>query len=569
MTTDTPAFRTRLAALLPGPKDLRDARRAPLTDLLAGVTVAVVALPLALAFGVASGLGAAAGLTTAVIAGIVAAVFGGSNLQVSGPTGAMTVVLLPIIAQHGAGGVLMVGVMAGLVLVVVAFTGAGRYVQMLPASLLEGFTAGIAVVIALQQVPSLLGVEVPVHEQVWATAWDALMRWIASPTWIEPAMALGTAVAILTLNRLRRGLPWPLLLVVVLTALSWMLGLQTARIGALPAGLPAPSGDFLDWGVLGSLVPSAVAVAALGALESLLSASVADGMTVGEQHDPDRELFGQGLANIVVPFFGGVPATAAIARTAVNVRAGARSRTAAVTHSLVLLVVVLVAGSVVGEIPLAVLAGVLLATCVGMVSMPTVRATVRATRGDAWVFLATFVTTVAIDVITAVIVGFALASLLTLKAVSDSAQVRRQHLDDDGVARELPTASAADFERERELQRERIVPYRLEGPLFFGVARRFLVDLTAIDQTRVVILRMGHLSAVDATGAQAIGEAVDELRERGIVVMLSAVRPGHERALRQVPGLRRLWDDGRVFDTTPAAIAAAQRLVREEAEPGA
>lgn len=569
MTTDTPAFRTRLAALLPGPKDLRDARRAPLTDLLAGVTVAVVALPLALAFGVASGLGAAAGLTTAVIAGIVAAVFGGSNLQVSGPTGAMTVVLLPIIAQHGAGGVLMVGVMAGAVLVVVAFTGAGRYVQMLPASLLEGFTAGIAVVIALQQVPSLLGVEVPVHEQVWATAWDALMRWIASPTWIEPAMALGTAVAILTLNRLRRGLPWPLLLVVVLTALSWMLGLQTARIGALPAGLPAPSGDFLDWGVLGSLVPSAVAVAALGALESLLSASVADGMTVGEQHDPDRELFGQGLANIVVPFFGGVPATAAIARTAVNVRAGARSRTAAVTHSLVLLVVVLVAGSVVGEIPLAVLAGVLLATCVGMVSMPTVRATVRATRGDAWVFLATFVTTVAIDVITAVIVGFALASLLTLKAVSDSAQVRRQHLDDDGVARELPTASAADFERERELQRERIVPYRLEGPLFFGVARRFLVDLTAIDQTRVVILRMGHLSAVDATGAQAIGEAVDELRERGIAVMLSAVRPGHERALRQVPGLRRLWDDGRVFDTTPAAIAAAQRLVREEAEPGA
>lgn len=569
MTTDTPAFRTRLAALLPGPKDLRDARRAPLTDLLAGVTVAVVALPLALAFGVASGLGAAAGLTTAVIAGIVAAVFGGSNLQVSGPTGAMTVVLLPIIAQHGAGGVLMVGVMAGAVLVVVAFTGAGRYVQMLPASLLEGFTAGIAVVIALQQVPSLLGVEVPVHEQVWATAWDALMRWIASPTWIEPAMALGTAVAILTLNRLRRGLPWPLLLVVVLTALSWMLGLQTARIGALPAGLPAPSGDFLDWGVLGSLVPSAVAVAALGALESLLSASVADGMTVGEQHDPDRELFGQGLANIVVPFFGGVPATAAIARTAVNVRAGARSRIAAVTHSLVLLVVVLVAGSVVGEIPLAVLAGVLLATCVGMVSMPTVRATVRATRGDAWVFLATFVTTVAIDVITAVIVGFALASLLTLKAVSDSAQVRRQHLDDDGVARELPTASAADFERERELQRERIVPYRLEGPLFFGVARRFLVDLTAIDQTRVVILRMGHLSAVDATGAQAIGEAVDELRERGIVVMLSAVRPGHERALRQVPGLRRLWDDGRVFDTTPAAIAAAQRLVREEAEPGA
>lgn len=564
MTTDTPAFRTRLAALLPGPQDLRDARRAPLTDLLAGLTVAVVALPLALAFGVASGLGAAAGLTTAVIAGIIAAVFGGSNLQVSGPTGAMTVVLLPIVAQHGAGGVLMVGAMAGVVLVIVAFTGAGRYVQMLPASLLEGFTAGIAVVIALQQVPNLLGVTVPSHEQVWATAWDALQHWFANPTWIEPAMALGTAAAILTLNHLRRGLPWPLVLVVVLTALSWALNLQTARIGALPAGLPAPSAAFFDWSALGSLVPSAVAVAALGALESLLSASVADGMTVGEHHNPDRELFGQGLANIAVPFFGGVPATAAIARTAVNVRAGARSRTSAVTHSLVLLVVVLVAGSVVGQIPLAVLAGVLLATCVSMVSLPTVRATVRATRGDAWVFFATFVTTVAIDVITAVIVGFALAALLTLKAVSDTTQVRRQHLDDDGVAREVPETTAADFERERELQREHIVPYRLEGALFFGVARRFLLDLTAIDQTKVVILRMGHLSAVDATGAQAIGEAVAELRQRGIVVLLSAVRPAHEKPLRQVPELQRLWDDGQVFDTTPAAIEAARQLVRAQ-----
>lgn len=166
--------------------------------------------------------------------------------------------------------------------------------------------------------------------------------------------------------------------------------------------------------------------------------------------------------------------------------------------------------------------------------------------------------------ITAVIVGFALAALLTLKAVSDTTQVRRQHLDDDGVAREVPETTAADFERERELQREHIVPYRLEGALFFGVARRFLLDLTAIDQTKVVILRMGHLSAVDATGAQAIGEAVAELRQRGIVVLLSAVRPAHEKPLRQVPELQRLWDDGQVFDTTPAAIEAARQLVRAQ-----
>ncbi|MGO2655076.1 MAG: SulP family inorganic anion transporter [Pseudoclavibacter sp.] len=543
-------FGHRIRSLLPDRQDLIDARRSPGTDLLAGATVAVVALPLALAFGVASGVGAAAGMTTAIIAGIIAAVFGGSNLQVTGPTGAMTVVLLPIVHQHGVGGVLTVGLMAGVMLTVVAFARVGRYVQMLPASLLEGFTAGIAVVIALQQVPTALGVPAGQHEQVWAAAGEALMRWAAEPHWLEPLVALGTAAVILIAGRLRPGLPWPLLLVAVVTALAWWLGLPTARIGELPTGLPAPNHDFLQWDAVAGLIPSALAVAALGALESLLSASVADGMTVGEQHDPDRELFGQGLANIVVPFFGGVPATAAIARTAVNVRSGARSRTSAVTHSLILLGVVLVAGSVVAAIPLAVLAGVLLATCVNMVSLGSIRSVVRATRGDALVFFATFATTVIVDVITAVIVGFALASLVTLKAVSDATQAKPEPLD-----------PADHSEAERDLLRQAIVPYRLEGALFFGVAQRFLIDLTEVSEVRVVILRMGHLSTVDATGAQAIGTAVRQLHDRDVVVLLSAVRPEHEQVLRSVDELDALWADGEVFATTPEAITRAKALV--------
>ncbi len=328
-------------------------------DLSAGLMVALVALPLALGFGVASGVGAAAGITTAIVAGILAAVFGGSNVQVSGPTGAMTVVLIPIVAAHGADGVLVVGILAGLMLLVLAVTGAGRAMKYMPLPVVEGFTAGIAVIIALQQLPAALGVDVD-GEKVLGLAWGAITAWLGAPAWQAHVMTLLVAAGIVIAARVRSGFPAALVLVAAATAINMLAGGGLKTIGYIPSTLPALRWPQIPWEHLDSLLLAAVAVAALGALESLLSATVADAMTVGDRHDPDRELFGQGIANVVAPLFGGIPATAAIARTAVNVRAGAGSRLAAVFHSLLLLVAVLVAARWVGEIPLAALAGVLI-----------------------------------------------------------------------------------------------------------------------------------------------------------------------------------------------------------------
>lgn len=540
----------RLISLLPGRTDLAAARRNPRRDLLAGLTVAVVALPLALGFGVSSGLGAAAGLATAVVAGALAAVFGGSNLQVSGPTGAMTVVLVPITAQYGPGGVLTVGLMAGLMLVGLALLRAGRYMSYIPAPVVEGFTLGIACVIGLQQIPNALGVPVPEGDRVLLVAWEAVREFADAPQAASLALALGVAAVMLLGARWRPGVPFSLLAVVAATAAAQLFDLGTTPIGDLPAGLPVPSLGFLDPGALGSLLAPAVAVAALAGLESLLSASVADGMTVAEKHDPDRELFGQGLANIAAPLFGGVPATGAIARTAVNVRTGAGSRLAALAHAGVLAVIVFAAAPLVSTIPLAALAGVLLATAIRMVEVTSLRAMARATRADAAVLVVTALATVALDLVLAVLIGLAVAGALALGAVA-----RQARLDQVDVRTDLPGAHSAE---EHALLEEHIVAYRIDGPLFFAAAHRFLLELTEVADVSTVILRMSRVTTIDASGALVLKDAIEKLERRGITVYVSGIRDGHHRPLEALGVIARLDAAGRVFAGTPEAIAAAR-----------
>ncbi|GGM26344.1 SulP family inorganic anion transporter [Dactylosporangium sucinum] len=545
-TTAVRSTTARVTGLLPQRSDWTAARRNPRRDLMAGVTVAVVALPLALAFGASSGLGARAGLVTAVVAGAVAAVFGGSNLQVSGPTGAMTVVLVPVVATFGPTGVLMVGAMAGVVLLVLALARFGRYVRYLPTPVIEGFTAGIAVVIALQQVPAALGIADAHGEKVWALAADAVVRFTADPAPAPLLMALGVAAAMLLGGRWRPQLPFSLIAVAAATILATTLHLDVARIGALPAGLPAPSLDFLDPHAIARLAPSALAVAALAALESLLCATVADAMSVDQHHDPDRELFGQGLANLVTPIFGGIPATAAIARTAVNVRAGAGSKLAALSHAAVLAAIILVAAQLVSGIPLAALAGVLLATTVRMVEASALLALARSTRGDALVLALTFAVTVAVDLVTAVAVGLGVAVVLALRAVARTARLEQVPLD---------TTDHSD--EEHQLLSEHIVAYRLDGPLFFAAAHHFLLELSEVADVRVVILRMSRVTTVDATGAHVLGDAISRLRRRGITVLLSGIAPHHDQVLTALGVADRLAR----FPDTPAAIAHARALL--------
>lgn len=532
--------------LLPRRSEWAAVARRPGSDLLAGLMVGLVALPLALGFGVSSGLGAGAGLVTAIVAGIVAAVFGGSNVQVSGPTGAMTVVLVPIIARYGADGVLVVGLIAGLILLGLAYAGLGRFIRYVPVPVVEGFTLGIAVIIALQQVPAALGVHVHAEKAV-TLAGRAVATWLQHPQWTALGVAAAVAGLILVVTRFRPSVPVALVAVALATAGSAVLGLHVDTIGAIPRTLPAPSLPAIPWSHLDALLLPAVAVAALAALESLLSATVADAMSVGQGHDPDRELFGQGLANLASPLFGGIPATAAIARTAVNVRAGASSRLAAVTHGVVLLAVMLVASRWVAEIPLAALAGVLVATAAQMVRVSSVSALLHAGRGDAAVLLITAGATVVADLVTAVLLGLVVAGGFALRQAARSATVE-----------EVPLDGADHGDEERALLDEQIVAYRLDGPLFFAAAHDFLLELSEVSDVRVVVLRMSRVSTIDATGAVVLADTISRLEGRGITVLLSGVRAAHVRVLASLGVHDRLASEHHLFDTTPEAIAHAR-----------
>ena len=536
-----------LRSLLPRRADYAGVVQSWRSDLVAGLTVGVVALPLALAFGITSGIGAAAGLTTAIVAGVVAAVFGGSNVQVSGPTGAMTVVLVPLVARYGVDAVVIVGVLAGVLVVAAGLLRLGRVLAYIPWPVIEGFTLGIAIIIFLQQVPAALGVAKPEGDNTAVVAGHAVTEAFSGGS--RQALALvGITVPVMVLApRLHRALPASLLAVVVATVIAVATGWDVATIGALPSTLPELHLPDIEVGELSGYLGPAFAVAMLAAIESLLSAKVADGMADGPRHNPDRELVGQGLANVAAPIFGGMPATGAIARTAVNVRAGGRTRLASIVHSLVLVAVVLIGSGVVARIPLAALAGVLMVTAVRMVETHNIAAIVRSTRSDAIVLALTATATVVFDLIVAVEIGVAVAAVLALRNVA-----RTTALTETPIPREV------DGDEEHALLAEHIVAYRIDGALFFGAAQRFLTDFARIADVRVVILRLPDLQVLDATGAQALGEIVADLEARHITVLLKGARPEHERVLRTVGALAHVDAEHHIFANLDDAITHAR-----------
>ena len=541
-------------SLLPRASDYRGLRRSWPRDLAAGVTVGVVALPLALAFGVASGVGAGPGLVTAVVAGAVAAVFGGSQLQVSGPTGAMTVVLVPLVATQGPSVVYPVAILAGVVVVLAALLRLGRLLAYIPWPLVEGFTVGIAVVIAAQQVPNALGVVKPDVENAAGSAALAIARSVGNPHWaVLGLLALGLTLTA-WLPRWHRALPASLIAVVAITAVAETAGLQVTRLGTLPSSLPVPALPAL--GSMPGLVGPAVIVAFLVALESLLSARVADGMADTARHDPDRELFGQGLANIASGLCGGLPATGAIARTAVNARAGAHTRAAALTHALVLALIVYTASGLVARIPLVALAAVLIVTAFRMVERHHVRAVLRSTPADALVFSLTAAGTVLFDLIRAVEVGLAVAVVLAVAQMARTARAVPEPLESDGL----------DSDAEHALLASHVLTYRVDGPLFFGASARFLSELTATADIQVVILRLSGMALLDATGAKALGEFVEQFAGRGITVLIKGASAEHTRLLTAVGALGPVLASGHAFATLPEAVAHARRHVSRHAD---
>lgn len=536
--------------LLPQRSDYAGLKKAWRNDLIAGLTVGVVALPLALAFGITTGLGAAAGLTTAIIAGFVAAIFGGSNFQVSGPTGAMTVVLVPLVAKYGAESILIVSVLAGLFIVLAGILKLGRYLAFIPWPVLEGFTLGIALIIFLQQVPSALGVEKPHGENAALVAGKAFINGLSTADLAAVAIVLITAAVMLVAPRVHKSIPASLVAVIFATVISKAAGFDIERIGELPSSLPTPMLPDIEIGDLSNYIAPALAVAALAAIESLLSAKVADGMADEGRCDADRELFGQGLANVASGICGGMPATGAIARTAVNVRAGARTRVASATHAITLLGVVLFGSSLVSHIPIASLAGVLMVTAIRMIEAHNIKSILRSTRSDAIVLVITAITTVAFDLVVAVEIGVVVAGALALRHVARSSAATAEAIDVE-----------LDNESERRLLTEHIVTYRLDGALFFGAAERFLNELTSISDVKVVILRLPGLRVLDATGAHALRTIVDDLQSRDITVLIKGPSAQHEKLLGAIGALNQLETTDHVFAKLNDAVAHARHHV--------
>lgn len=534
--------------LLPSRADYRAVPRTWRGDLVAGITVGIVALPLALAFGVSSGAGAESGLVTAIVAGIVAAVFGGSNVQVSGPTGAMVVVLAPIMATHGAGALALICLLSGAIVMIAGALRLGRTISYIPWPVIEGFTLGIAVIIFLQQVPSAVGA--PPGESTNAAV--AAVQSLLAASWPRLGWSLLLVLIVVLIMlislRLAPNFPGSLLAIVVTGLLAALLGLPVDMIGELPSGLPAPTLPVVDPAVAVGLLGPALAVAALAAIESLLAARVAASISDTGPYDADRELVGQGLASVAAGLFGGMPATGAIARTAVSIRAGARTRLAAIVHGLLLLAIVLVGASVVSRIPLAALAGVLMVTACRMVAPATVRSVVGSTRSDAVVFVTTAIVTVSVDLIYAVLIGLLAAGFFALRQLAKASGVHRE---------ELPGAVRPGDER--------IAVFRLEGALFFGAAERMLQRVRTLRGIEVVVIRMSQLQILDATGAQVITDMIGSLERRGITVLVKGIRPEHLRVAERVGVLTSLRHQNHLFDDMASAAAHARSHIARAA----
>lgn len=511
-------------------------------DAIAGVILGLVALPLSMALAIAAGAPPEYGLFTAIVAGIVIALTGGSMHSVSGPTAAFVVLLIPVTSRYGLNGLFVATLMAGVIMAAMGLFGMGRLIQFVPHPVTTGFTAGIGVVIAVLQMGDLLGLGALEGERVLERLADAVGR-IGETSWPDVAVGLVTIVTLAVWPRLVRKVPAPLVALVLATVVGLALaasGNDVATIGSRFGGVTSsPPTPLLPWEGLSmtditDLAPTALAIALLGAIESLLCAVVADGMT-GGRHDPNAELVGLGLGNMIVPFFGGFAATGAIARTATGIRAGGRTPIAVVIHSLFLLAAVLALAPLLGHIPMAAMAGLLLVVAWNMADAAHfIKITRIAPRSDVLVLWVCFLLTVAFDMVVAVSVGVVLAALLFIRRMSEISGATLTGGPEGHVALGLPPG---------------VVFYDVAGPMFFGAAEQALEALTVIrDGVHTVIMDLEDVPAIDATGLVALETTVERLNATGIKVVLSGVRSQPRRALEKagftdVPGKLEITDN--------------------------
>lgn len=524
-------------------------------DLIAGLTVGLVALPLAMAFAIASGVPPQAGLYTAVIAGFVISALGGSRTQIGGPTGAFVVIVAGIVAKFGVGGLALVGMMAGVLLLAMGLTGLGTAVKYIPRPVTIGFTNGIALLIASTQIKDFLGLKTPAVPSEFLPRLAMMARYAGTMRWQTVVVASASLAIIVFWPRVTKRIPGSIVALLASTAAVAGLHLSVATIGSKFGGIPQGFPHFALPSFQGlrilPLLPSALTVALLAAVESLLSAVVADGMS-GDHHNSNMELVAQGVANIASPMFGGMPATGAIARTATNIRSGGITPVSGMVHALTLLAILLVAAPLARFIPLATLAAVLFVVAYNMGEWREIGTILRLSKTDIAVWIATFALTVLADLTVAVGVGMALAALLYIHRIAETTTV-------EPVTPEYLEDGQAHVLQDKDIPANATI-LRIHGPFLFGTTEKLAEatrDLSKFGD--VVILRLRNMTALDATGIHALEQFSERLRKSGKTLLLCGAREQPARLLSRSDFLAHVGPEN-VLPHVQAALARAREL---------
>ena len=545
-----------------------------LQDLLAGWIVAVVAIPLAIAFGISSGVGPTEGLVTAIIAGFIISAFGGSKVQIGGPTGAFIVIIYGIIQQHGLTGLLIATIMAGILLIFMGLFKLGNVIKFVPYPVIVGFTAGIAVTIFSTQMNDLFGMGIEDAPADFISKWICYFEHLRDINWWAFAVGIASLLIIIFSTKINKNIPGSLVAIVLMTLVVWLLrrfgGVNSiVTIGdlyTLPSGMPAPHLPALELKegqtliqLVQDLFPSAFTIAMLGAIESLLSAMVADGV-IGDKHNSNTELIAQGLANVVTPFFGGIPATGAIARTMANINNGGRTPVAGIVHAAMLLLVLICFGPLVGMIPMACLAGVLLVVSYNMAGIRSVVSLAKAPKSDFIVMIVTFVLTVIFDLTIAIEIGLLLAVILFLKRTNEATVIRSFSDEIDPTLHNDIRLHGNDLEKLHIPAQTEV--FEIDGPYFFGIANKFdeLSQRIGEDQ-KVRILRMRKVSFIDSTGIHNLEQLYLRSKRCGMTLVLSGVNERVFQALDKA-GLVQLIGRENIRDHINGALARAEEIVK-------
>lgn len=551
------SFRPRLFETLRG-----YSRKTFTADLMAGVVVGIVALPLAIAFGIASGVSPEKGIITAIVAGFVISLLGGTKVQIGGPTGAFIVIVYGVVQEYGETGLLVATFMAGVLLVLMGLFKLGAVIRFIPYPVVVGFTAGIALTIFTTQIADLFGLDFGAEKIPgdFIGKWLLYFRHFESVNWPNLAVGIGSVLLIAVTPRFFRRIPGSLVAIIVLTAVVWALNTYAGVEGidtigdrfTIRAELPAAALPTMNWDIMRGLFPVALTIALLGAIESLLSATVADGVT-GDRHDSNTELMAQGAANLLTPLFGGIPATGAIARTMTNINNGGKTPVAGIIHAVVLLLILLLMMPLAKYIPMACLAGVLVVVAYNMSGWRTFHALLKTPLSDRAVLLVTFFLTVIFDLTVAIEVGLLIACVLFLKRVMETTEIsviRNEIKMEDESGTPVPD--------EHLSVPEGVEVYEIDGPYFFGIATRFEELMMEMgDRARVRIIRMRRVPFIDSTGLYNLHTLCVMSQKAGIALVLSGVNPVVRKALESA-GICELLGEENICPDIHAALARAE-----------